>query len=284
MRSIEKYITIFLLFLSGIFREISSYYLSQKLSISDNVLYFGFILLLSLLFLFYLHQRKKIFVDINVDVLRESSQQEENAHKGLVLFLSPFQPQRGSDLEILKNTDPDGYNKALQDKDIDKLMLDDTTQSNFGHSIVAIKAHKSRLEHVWLICSASKSGKTAQSIDFAPLMEEYIKQKINQNVEVHYGDNYKILLDEDSSVCRQSFKIVKKIYKEARSKYRLKNKDMITDVTGGTKSINIPAILACLNKDEDIQIIGTSYDDYGKFKGDPFPMIIEYKPSFFDLD
>ncbi len=56
---------------------------------------------------------------------------------------------------------------------------------------------------------------------------------------------------------------------------------MVTDTTGGVRGISVGAILACLDKDESIQIIGTSYNDEGNFKGDPYPMIIEYKPFVF---
>lgn len=281
MKTFDTFISIFALMIAGIFREFSANYLAQKLSVSDSFIFILFIVFLSILIIWFLHFRKKLAVDINVDVLKEDYQKKENAHRGLVLILSPFTPY--GKLAQFKQNNPEEYNKAMEDLDIDSLNLDDTSQSNFGHAVVALKAHKEKLEHVWLICSSSSSGKTSQSIDYAPLLERYIQKKINNKVKVHYGNSYTVLLDEDSSVCRQSFKIIKKIYKEAK-KFGLKTKDMITDVTGGVKSINIGAILACLNRDEDIQIIGTTYDEDGKIKGESFPMIIEYKPSLLETD
>lgn len=281
MKFFENILSIIALWILTIFNEFFVDKLSLWLNITDSWILFLFVLIMSLLLFYFFYKRKKFTVDISVDVLKEDFQKEEKAHRGLVIILSAFSPFK--DLAKFKQENPEKFKEAMEKLDIDTLMLDDVSQSNFGPPVVALRAHKTKLEHVWLICSKSSTGKKSQSIDYAPLIEKYIHKKINPTVNVHYGDSYAVLLDEDSFVCRQSFKIVKKIYKEAK-KYGLKSKDLITDVTGGIKPLNTGAILACLNRDEDIQVIGTAYDDDGKYKGEPFPMIIEYKPSLLEID
>ena len=183
------------------------------LNISNNlaIIIIGIIAGCSVLLI--IHFRDKINVDIMVEVLKLDHQKREAAQKGLVLILPRFVPH--NDLALFKKNNPDEYNNALENLDYEKLMIDDVSQSNFGHSVTALKSHKSKLEHVWLICSKSLSGITSQSIDHAPLLEKYIKEKISDKINVHYGDEYTVLLDDDSSVCRNSFNLVKNLYNDA---------------------------------------------------------------------
>ena len=79
----------------------------------------------------------------------------------------------------------------------------------------------------------------------------------------------------------QTNQLLRDIYLEAREKYGLKPNDLIADVTGGVTAMKVGTVLACLAKDQDVQVIGSLYDSAtGKPKGgsDSFPILIGYAP------
>ncbi len=279
MKTIEKLLAFIALWALAIFNEFFAVSLAHKLQISDSIMFFSAVVIISIIVFIFLHYRKKYSVEIHTYVLKEEHEKAEKAQRGLVLLLTPL--NSFNSLQVYKSENPEKYEKAIIEMDLDVLNLEDTSRSNYGHLITALKAHQTMLEHVWLICSRSKLDLTVQSLNYAPLMEKFIIERINKKIKVHYGLEYSVLLDDDSSVCRASFDLTKKIYKEAK-KLKIKTKEIITDATGGTKSISTGVILACLNKDENIQLIGTAYDDNGKPKGEPYPVVIQYAP--FTLD
>lgn len=279
MKIIDKFIVFIALWSIAIFNEFFAAILAEKLHTTNSVIFLIGVMVLSIVIFIFLHYRKKLSVDIQTEVLKEKFQLEENAQRGLLLILSPFTPF--GELAKLKNENTVEYESAIKNMDLEVLKLEDTSRSNFGHTVTALKSHKTKLEHVWLICTRSKSGTNVQSITYAPLIEKFIKEKINHKIQVHYDHKYNVLLDDDSAVCHTAFKVVKKIYSEAK-KMGIKSEEIITDTTGGSKYISTGVILACMNKDENIQLIGSSYDDDGKLKGEPYPIIIKYKPFLFE--
>lgn len=229
MKSIEKLLTFIALWALAIFNEFFAVSLADKLHVSNSIMILIAVVIISIIVFIFLHYRKKYSVEIHTYVLKEEHEKTEKAQRGLVLLLTPLTPQNS--LAVYKKEDPEGYEKAVKEMELDTLKLEDTSRSNYGHLITALMAHKNNLEQVWLICTRSKLGLTVQSLNYAPLMEKFIKERINKKIQMHYGPEYSVLLDDDSAVCRASFDLTKKIYKEAK-KMKIKTKEIITDATG----------------------------------------------------
>ena len=87
-------------------------------------------------------------------------------------------------------------------------------------------------------------------------------------------------MDDDALICDKAYQITNNIFEVARKNYKLKPKDIIVDVTGGTRSMNLGLTLASLHKDRDIQIIGTSYNDDGSpIPSGSYPLKICFNPK-----
>ena len=70
--------------------------------------------------------------------------------------------------------------------------------------------------------------------------------------------------------------VVDGIYREAAAEYKLKPKDMIADITGGTKGMGLGMFFACVDGSRDLEFIGTHYDENAK-PTDLLPMIFDFE-------
>lgn len=248
---------------------------SQQIAETLHRLFHGWLLIglsLSLLiFLVLLRLQWEIEVDLDVYNLEDSFAAGNGERKGLIVFLSLYRQIKPSPKEELS---PEKIRKAVKKMDYGALRLDETTKTSLGHQIEAIKAHKKNLRHCWLICTKSKNSSQPQSIDYASVFEKYIKEQIGPGIEVHYGKDYTILIDNETDICKRTYRCVKKIYREARA-LGVKRDELITDVTGGSKSMTSGALFASINREDDVQLIGSHYDDNGN-PIDAFPMVISY--------
>jgi hypothetical protein len=153
--------------------------------------------------------------------------------------------------------------------------------SNLYTLLTAIKAHGSSLEYIWLLGTADpKEGKGSGSIF------KDVKDYINRNREslgltkepkIEFLNT--IPMDFDNQVTECVRKTVDEVFDHADD-FGLKQSDIIADCTGGTKSMTLGVILACLEEDRDIQLIGSQYKSDGRPDGSSaFPMIFEYSTS-----
>lgn len=223
-------------------------------------------------FIGFLFGKKKIKVDMKVDINRIDNEKHKNAKKGIILIMSLY----SSRSEKTKHLTGEEIKDALTMKDYTAL---DIENSNLGHGITSILTHADKLEHCWIIGSCAKDSNTPCSIDYEETFIEYLKKEKDLTCQFHCGDYYAVPLDDDALICNKAYQITNDIFLEAKKQYKLNPKDIIVDVTGGIKSMNLGLILASLHKDRDIQIIGNRYDDKGRLIGEPYPVKIHFKPK-----
>jgi hypothetical protein len=173
--------------------------------------------------------------------------------------------------------------QAALNLDYQTLELANTAKTNLGHPITAIKSHRAKLEHCWVVCTRATGEGKNQSLDYAPVFVEYITREVLPRAHMHCGEAYSVELDDDAIVCRNTYRLIKKIYQEAKM-LGLKKNEIITDITGGLRALTVGAILACLDKDVDIQYIGTAYNDEGKPIGEAVPMVVQYQTELVESE
>lgn len=244
---------------------------------TDYALAFVVALIMGSTLYYYVLSRQTVEVSIGVDALRTPVEEKNHAQRGLIVFLSLYRPLRGPAKELT----PEQIDQAVAQLDHKLLDLDNTANTTLGHQVRAIKAHRERLGHCWLVATKARVSGKRQSLDYAPVVEKYIRDQISPRITVHCGEDYAVTLDIEERICRDTYRLVQKIYTEA-AKLGIKKKEMITDITGGMRGITLGAALACLDKDEDIEYIGAEYDDDGNPKEPSFPVIVEYKPQLSD--
>lgn len=223
---------------------------------------------------------KGIEPNIKTIPLNDEPSQKKEARKGLIVFLSLYKnfiPGNKFSTEELQ--------KIIKEKDYKTLDLADTSATNFGHAINAIKAHKSKLEHLWIVTSkAPLQANAVTSLEYLPVFQEYIEKEIDgaKKIKPHFGKNYSIDITETSNITQRTFELIRDIYKEAKNDFNLNPNDLIVDVTGGFVFMSVGAVLASLTKEQDIEVIGSEYD---KVTGNPiggdksYPVKIGYAPQ-----
>jgi len=217
--------------------------------------------------------RKGINVHLRAFPLHTGEEKKKSAKRGLILIVPLYTSYSK------KNITEKEKKQALKNKDYKKLDLE---KSNLGHNIEAIKANSHNLEHCWLTSSHSSDAANNQcSIGYTEVLIEYLRNEENISCEFHYGEKYAVSLDSDALICEKTYDMTTNIYKEARKKYKLKPKDIIADVTGGIKSMNLGMVMACMHEDQEIQIIGRKYDSNGKISisDKPYPIKIYFAPK-----
>ena len=240
--------------------------------------------IITLLFIIYdiFRSMRSINPNIKVSLLNDEVTQKEEARRGLVVFLSLFKkfPKE-------KNNAPfsiEELKKCIQEKDYKKLCIDDISATNFGPAIVAINAHKSKLEKLWIITTkATNPGGELTSLDYLPVFEEYIKKEIHfpHKIKILSGPKYSVDTTDSSQVTINTYKKIKDIYKQASKEYKIKRKELIVDVTGGFTYMSVGATLACLAKDQDVEALGSKYNPKtGNPAGGLYPLLIKYAPRF----
>src|SRR4029078_4014391 len=76
-----------------------------------------------------------------------------------------------------------------------------------------------------------------------------------------------------------AYDIAKRLLEKCRKGDR-RATQTIVDVTGGTRSIQVGVLLACLGRNQDIQLIGSPYDAAGDpITTDSFPIIVHFEPE-----
>ena len=190
------------------------------------------------------------------------------ARRGFVGFVPLYTPKPDTEAEKLS---PEERLEAARALDFDRLQIE---ESNLWPTIQAILAHSSQLEHCWLLATRGRS--VPGSLPYAKVLAEYLRQR-GMKCKFHYGDDYVIPLDDDALVLSKTFQQVRRVFREA-IKLGIPPRDMVADITTGVRSMTLGMVLACLNGDQDIEFVGTHYNEMGRPVGDLFPLIFSFEP------
>lgn len=182
-----------------------------------------------------------------------------------------------SGMDRPKDMDEATFQDALLRADLEMLPINGKTKS-IGVTIQLIETYPS-LKKIFLVTTRSKEGRASDKS--APLLAKYCSERLGRAVEIVADRPYAIDVDKDQQVIQASFAAVRNVFEAMKRDpmgYRPKESRIIVDVTGGTKSMSIGAILACLRPDQDIHLIASPYDEAGEPLA-PFPLLVKYKMS-----
>ena len=193
---------------------------------------------------------------------------KQYARQGFVGFVPLFTPRWNSPASKLTLKE---RRAAILASDFALL---DIENSNFMPTVEAIVSHGSRLKHCWLIATISEES--TGTLEYAPLLIDYLKKKHNITCEFYSGEDFTINLETDAEVPRRIYDQVVKAFADADAK-GLQPQDLVVDVTTGIRSMALGATLACLDAEHDIEFVGTAYDASGNPTGPLYPIIFSFE-------
>lgn len=266
----------------GLSEHMSSQFAKEILS-SYNVVFVA--VALALVFFLRFALKKYVETDIKTTRLSTDELKEENAHKGLIVFLSMFGFTQASREELEKRgiKDPSQQRKlidtALENLDYKALLLQDDKMTNFGLTTMAIKAHLKSLTHLWIITTKSTVKPEQSSERFLKLYEKFLSEKVlDSKVRIHDDGAYSVNSDEESQVIPLTSQVVQRIYKSASKKgVRLRARHIILDVSSGTKQMTVGAVLGSMQKERMIQVFAADYEPGVGVTKVVAPVIVEYE-------
>jgi hypothetical protein len=113
----------------------------------------------------------------------------------------------------------------------------------WGAPVKAILAHRTRLEHLWLISTDS-------SLPAANKLAIVVRQHLN-GLQIHHGLGYIVGGDVNSDAAIEKTQIIaRKIFSEENN---LTDRMLVADITGATKPMTLGLAFACLDATRDIQ-------------------------------
>jgi hypothetical protein len=207
-----------------------------------------------------------------VKTLRSDAEKRQHARRGLVAFVSLYRPGPGSAAARLT---PQDWRSAAEANDYARL---DLANSNLATAIEAVTSHASRLEHCWLIGTIAADADIPGSQIYIPALIQYLRREKGLTCQFHHGLDLALSLDDDALVFDKTLDLIRAIFAQAGA-LELKAPDLIADFTGGIRSMTLGMILACLDGDRDIEMIGTRYSSEGAWVGPPFPIIFGFEPT-----
>jgi hypothetical protein len=202
-------------------------------------------------------------------VIRTPQEAQQYARRGFVGFVPLYTPKRGSPADQLPIPE---RKQAVENLDFDSLQLE---ESNFQPTIVALLSHTSRLEHCWLL--STRGNNSPGSLPYARLLAEYLRQRKGLKCSFHYGEEYSITLDDDAIVLSKTYDQVRRVFAEA-FQIGIAPNEMVADIVTGFRSMTLGMILSCLDKDQDIEFVGTHYNELGNPGSDLFPIVFSFEP------
>lgn len=201
--------------------------------------------------------------------IRSDQEARRYARRGLICIVPLYRPGRGSPAAAHL---PEKWLEAAQEHEWALLQPE---ASNLLPVIKAIRSHASRLEHCWLIATSGEP--TVASASYVPALAAYLREDPKINAIFYYGSRYQISLGDDSEVVKKTYDLVREIVKEAQQRGILPG-ELIADVTSGMRSLALGMTLASLDREQDLQFVGTRYDAKGDPVGEPFPIIYNFEP------
>ncbi len=233
-----------------------------------------FVVLLVVNVWLWLHQPGRVGLNLQPPkTLRTDAEKQREARQGLVTFVSLYRPLEGSAAKSLKVEE---WQRAARENNYQAL---DFPHSNLGQTIEAIASHASRLKHCWLIGTTSADPDRPSSQLYIPALVAYLHGKRGIQCDFHHGPQYEITLDDDALVFTKTLELMRQVFAEAQG-HGLGSRDLIADFTSGIRSLSLGMILACLDGDRDIELIGSHYGSDGNLIGAPFPIVFRFEPVF----
>ena len=233
---------------------------------------------------------KNLSVQITPLLLSTEGVREEEARKGLIVFLplyfltpagkKKWQEQHGYDPSAKTEAErlQADLEKLQKGKDFRGLLIDDSAATNFGPATLAIATHSKRLSIVWIVTSESSRDPAQSSNRFVETYIHYLRQQSVVGQSVEFKTTRTVNVDEDSQVAQLACAKLQEIYAEARKKpFRLKETEIIVDVTSGTKSMTTGAVLGSIAKGRDIQLLAARYERGGGLKQASDPVVLKYE-------
>lgn len=170
---------------------------------------------------------------------------------------------------------PQDFETALRAGDLDRLPLSTETRG-MGHTVLSLLAYRDSLEEVYLVPSL-------QSLGSAELLRRFaIRERIP--AAIHARPQETLRLDDDARVTERAHEVTRDLLLELGQKGR-HARDILVDVTGGTRSMTVGSLLACLLPHQNVQVIASRYTPEGFADSKTaYPMVIEFKPDLEALD
>jgi len=219
-----------------------------------------------------LYARQPIGIEVAITVpvtIRSPDEAKRYARRGFVGFVPLYTPKRGTPAESLTLEE---RLAAVEGLDFERLH---PRESNLQPTLEAILSHTGRLEHCWLL--ATRGEEVAGSLPYARLLAEYLSSQEGVRCRFHYGEEYTISLNDDALVLSKTYDQVRRVFQEA-ARLDIPPREIVADITTGVRSMTLGMVLACLDRDQDIEFVGTHYDAQGRPVGDLFPIIFSFEP------
>ena len=219
-------------------------------------------------------QRRQVRVTVRTPItLRRQEEKEAYARRGLVIFVSLYNPIKSEAAKSLTSAE---RLQAAREQAYQHLDLEN---SNLQPAIEAITSHASRLEHCWLVSTSAKGDIQAGSHAYVPVLIQYLQQEKGIHCMFYGTDGrYSVPLDDDALVAIKTRDKIEAIFAEAED-LGLAEKEIVADFTGCPRSMTLGLILACLDSSRDIQFAGTHYNDKAEPVGDLFPILFDFEPE-----
>jgi len=267
----DKLIFAFFGFLVAIMGNLLSDYLPQ-LGRPAVILFLFLLAMVGFVFLLFKARGQRLRVVINRFVtLRDPEERRREARRGLIVFVSLYNPSHTSKAKGLTAQEKQEAAKSLNYETLD------LENSNLQPAIEAVFAHASRLEHCWLVSTTATGEGAGSSLAYASVLARYLT-KVKGTQCQFYGTSdsrYAVSLDEDSAVTTKTRDLIRHIFDEAAG-LGLGKKDLVADFTGCPKGMTLGLILACLSNARDIQFMGTHYNDLAQPVGGLYPVLFDF--------
>jgi hypothetical protein len=257
--------------LLGLLLNIASDWLSGAGNFMIPIVAVGFVVALVVNGYLWLRRPARVGLQLEPPDILDEAAKPEKARRGLIVFVSLYSPQSKSSASSLKLEERVEAAKSKNYKELD------FENSNLATTVKAIIAHASTLEHCWLIATISRANESSSSLLYVPALIELLKEKYGMHCKFHFGEEFAVTIDDDAPIFIKTIDIVNRIFKLGKEE-GLREKDFVVDFTAGMRSMTLGAILACLDHDRNIQMIGTKYDAEGRPQGPLFPIIFSFKP------
>jgi hypothetical protein len=217
--------------------------------------------------------RRPVGIEVAIEsprTIRSPEEARRYARRGFIGFVPLYRPQAGTAAAHLS---AQARAAAVEARNFELLQVE---ESNLRPTIEAILSHASRLEYCWLL--ATRGQNQAGSAPYVALLAAYLHECKGLKCKFIYGEAYTISLDDDALVLSKTYDQVQQIFAQAE-RLGLAPVEMIADITSGFRSMALGMILACLNGDQDVEFVGTRYDDQGQPAGELFPIIFSFEPT-----
>lgn len=217
--------------------------------------------------------RRPVGIEVAIEsprTIRTPEEARQYARRGFIGFVPLYQPQAGTAAAGLS---AEARAAALEARDFARLQVE---ESNLRPTIEAILSHASRLEYCWLLTTRGQA--TRGSTPYASLLATYLQEQKGVHCKFIYGEAYTISLDDDALVLSKTYDQVQRILAQAE-RLGLPPQEVIADITSGFRSMALGMILACLSGDQDVEFVGTRYNEAGRPEGELFPIIFSFEPT-----